>query len=99
MAMLRWTSQDLESLPDDGKRYEIIDGELYVSKQPDWDHQLVCSRVWELLQGSSRQTKAGVAKSAPGVIFDDDNYGAPAAIWMSREQLALALRPAGKLHT
>jgi hypothetical protein len=24
---LRWTSADLELLPDDGKRYEIIDGE------------------------------------------------------------------------
>jgi hypothetical protein len=29
---LRWTSADLEVLPDDGKRYEIIDGELYVSR-------------------------------------------------------------------
>ena len=37
---LRWTSADLELLPDDGKRYEIIDGELYVSKQPNWYHQL-----------------------------------------------------------
>lgn len=25
----RWTSEDLKSLPDDGSRYEIIDGELY----------------------------------------------------------------------
>ena len=30
----RFTSADLELLPDDGKRYEIIDGELYVSRQP-----------------------------------------------------------------
>lgn len=30
----RWTSADLELMPDDGKRYEIIVGELYVSKQP-----------------------------------------------------------------
>ena len=99
MAMLRWTSQDLESLPDDGKRYEIIDGELYVSKQPDWHHQLVCSRVWELLQVWSRQTKAGVANSAPGVIFADDDDVAPDVIWISREQLALALQPDGKLHS
>ena len=32
---LRWTSADLEVLPDDGKRYEIIDGELYVSPSRD----------------------------------------------------------------
>ena len=99
MAMLRWTSQDLESLPDDGKRYEIIDGELYVSKQPHLDHQLVCSRVWELLQIWSRQTKGGVAIFAPGVIFADDDDVAPDVIWISREQLAIALQPDGKLHS
>ena len=31
---LRWTSAALALLPDDGKRYEIIDGELYVSRPP-----------------------------------------------------------------
>ena len=31
-----WMSADLELLPDDGKRYEIIDGELHVSKQAGW---------------------------------------------------------------
>ena len=35
----RFTSADLESFPDDGKRYEIIDGELYVSKQPHFLHR------------------------------------------------------------
>jgi hypothetical protein len=36
----RLTSADLELMPDDGKRYELIEGELYVSRQPDWHHQL-----------------------------------------------------------
>ncbi len=38
MKTLRWTSQDLELLPDNGKRYEIIEGELYISQQPHWYH-------------------------------------------------------------
>ena len=29
--MRRWTLADLEGLPDDGSRYEIIDGELYAT--------------------------------------------------------------------
>src|SRR5260370_17200838 len=99
MAMLRWTSQDLESLPDDGKRYEIIDGELYVSKQPDWHHQLVCLRLGGLLDAWSLQTKAGMANAEPGVIFADDDDVAPDVIWISREQLAIALQPDGKLHS
>jgi hypothetical protein len=37
-----FTSRDLDAFPDDGKRYEIIDGELYVSGHPNYYHQLVC---------------------------------------------------------
>ena len=41
----RFTSADLDAFPDDGKRYEIIDGELHVSKQPHLYHQVICSDV------------------------------------------------------
>jgi Uma2 family endonuclease len=33
-----WTYDDLFALPDDGKRYEIIEGELYEMPSPTWDH-------------------------------------------------------------
>jgi Uma2 family endonuclease len=98
MKTFHWTSRDLEILPDDGKRYEIIDGELYVSKQPHKHHQLVCARVWELLQIWSRQTKAGEAVIAPGLIFADDNDVAPDVTWMSRERLATTSQEDGKYH-
>ena len=42
----RWTSADLDALPDDeGKRYEIIDGELFVSTTPHFYHQQICSKL------------------------------------------------------
>ena len=47
---LRWTSADLELLPDNGNRYGIIDGELYVSKQPHWHHQKICVRLSAFLE-------------------------------------------------
>jgi hypothetical protein len=37
----RWNSADLELLPDNGNRYEIIDGELLVTRAPHWQHQNV----------------------------------------------------------
>jgi Uma2 family endonuclease len=99
MQGIRWTSQEMNILPDDeSKRYEIIDGELYVSKQPHVHHQLVCSRIWELLQQWSRQTKAGLAVNAPGVIFADDNDVAPDVMWISLERQARALQADGKYH-
>jgi Uma2 family endonuclease len=95
----RWTSADLEVLPDDGKRYEIIDGELYVSKQPHWHHQNVCGDLYAALKAWSLQTGAGRPSLAPGVIFAEDDDVAPDVVWVSRERLATALAADGKLHS
>jgi len=95
---LRWTSADLEVLPDDGKRYEIIDGDLLMSKQPHWHHQFVSGQAFAELQAWSRQTGAGQANIAPGVIFADDDDVAPDVVWISRDRRALALQPDGHLH-
>ncbi len=80
---LRWTSADLETLPDDGKRYEIIEGELYVSKSPHYEHQRACSNLTEFLGVWSRKTKLGRAVIAPGVIFADDDDVIPDVAWAS----------------
>jgi len=36
-----WTYEDLLTLPDDGRRWEIIDGELYELTAPNLDHAAV----------------------------------------------------------
>lgn len=38
-ASTNWTAERVRALPDDGKRYEVIDGELYVTPTPTWEHQ------------------------------------------------------------
>jgi Uma2 family endonuclease len=98
MTSLNYTSKDLELLPDNGKRYEIIDGELYMSKQPHWHHQFVGLRISMFLQMWNDQTKAGIANYTPGLIFDDDEDVVPDVVWISRQRLAAALQSDGKLH-
>ena len=98
MKRLLWTIYDLDFLPNDGSQYEIIDGELYVSTQPHYYHQRVCGLVFKLLDNWSEQTEAGEANLAPGLIFAEDDDVAPDVIWTSRERLATALQPDGKLH-
>lgn len=95
---LRWSSADLDAMPDDGKRYEIVDGELYVSKQPHWHHQVVCGQMFALLQEWSLRMAAGGANIAPGVIFDDDDDVVPDVVWASTQRLAASLRADGKLY-
>lgn len=48
-ARVRWTSNDLDLLPDKTVTYEIVDGQLFVSGLPQWNHQLTCSLLSEHL--------------------------------------------------
>ena len=52
---VRWTTADLELMPDNGTRYEIIDGELFMSKQPHWHHQETANKI-----GIERRAGCGV---------------------------------------
>jgi Uma2 family endonuclease len=53
-----WTVDMLDSLPDDGQRYEIVDGELFVTPAPAPRHQLV---VLELLRAIASYLDGSVA--------------------------------------
>jgi Uma2 family endonuclease len=44
-----WTWGDLQEIPDDGHRYEIVDGSLHVSPSPSRPHQVAASRLVRLL--------------------------------------------------
>jgi Uma2 family endonuclease len=95
---MRWTSADIEALPDDGARYEIIDGELYMSKQPHLYHQFVCGRFVYQLGKWNEETGLGEVVIAPGLIFAEDDDVAPDLVWISNDSLKAAFEPDGKLH-
>lgn len=56
---LGWISADLEVLPDDGTRYEMIDGELCVSRLSHWNHQAVSGQC-------ARCSSSRACRPAPG---------------------------------
>ena len=45
-----WNAEMVRALPDDGKRYEVVDGELFVSPAPGPAHQEVLQRLFLLIQ-------------------------------------------------
>ena len=47
-----WTRHERDALPDDGNRYELIDGVLIVSPAPQWRHQRASMRLSVVLIGA-----------------------------------------------
>lgn len=81
---LRWTIQDLEGFPDDGKRYEIIDGELFVTRAPHWEHQDLALGLCTALRQWSKQVGLGQASFTPGIIYSDADNVIPDVVWVSQ---------------
>ena len=63
-----WTVDDLEQLPDDGNRYEILHGELLVTPLPSNGHQGVAARLMGHLM-RWRDARADWAIRSPGGVY------------------------------
>ena len=64
----RYRIADSEQIePVEGKRYEIIDGEPYVTHAPSWRHQYPCSQINTALGNWSSETQLGTTLQVPGV--------------------------------
>ncbi|MGL4619910.1 Uma2 family endonuclease [Chroococcidiopsis sp.] len=92
-----WTTADLELFPDNGNRYEIIDGELFVTRAPHWKHQNACARIIIVLGLWSQTTGLGEVVPAPRVIFSNTDAVIPDIVWASNERLSVLLDEAGHL--
>ncbi len=94
---LLWTSADLELMPDNGNRYEIINGELFVTRAPHWKHQTTCGRFFTALDMWSIATKSGKTAMGAGVIFGDKDDVIPDVVWVSKEKYEILIDQAGHL--
>jgi Uma2 family endonuclease len=94
---LRWTISDVDALPDNGSRYEIIDGELFVSKAPHWHHQATVNSVAFALTRWTLADDAGLVLPGPGIVYADDEAVIPDVVWMSKARMQALLGEDGKL--
>lgn len=81
------TYDDLANLPDAGKRYELLEGELVVRPAPLRRHQRA---IWALTLLLSRAQNAGLGEVfiAPfDVVFDRHTVTEPDALFVRRERL------------
>jgi Uma2 family endonuclease len=77
--MLRrpWTVADLEELPDDGNRYEVVDGQLLVTPSPSLRHQHAAFELAVLLREYLRREPVGQVVIAPAeIVFSESRADA-----------------------
>lgn len=87
---LRLTYEDFCHLPDDGKRYEIINGELFVTPSPRRAHQEVVTNLTYYLTQYAKDKGAGKVYVAPfDVVFSRFDVVEPDVLFISNERLSV----------
>ena len=81
------TVADVESLPDDGNRYEIVDGELFVSSSPSFLHQTVLALLLNAILNYLHGNSIGYVAPGVGVIFDEHNAVIPDLLYVSKVRM------------
>lgn len=87
MTLPRLTNADLEAMPEDGNRYEVIDGELYVSSAPGFLHQTVLTNIVGAFLDYLREHPIGRIVPGVGVIFDDYDCVIPDLVFATHERM------------
>ena len=74
-------------MPEDGNHYEIIEGELFVSRAPSLAHQQVVFKFMSALGNYLHENPLGMVWPGPGVIFSTFCGVIPDVIYISNERL------------
>jgi Uma2 family endonuclease len=86
----RWTYADWEKLPDDGNRYEIIDGVLYMTTTPSYFHHWITKQLYRFLGTPAEDQGIAEAGWAPiGVLMPGCEPVIPDFFLIRRERIAI----------
>ena len=73
----QWTYADYARLPEDGQRYEVIRGHLYVTPAPGFDHQYVITRLHLTFSRFVDENQLGFVLGAPFDVLLPDGIATP----------------------
>jgi Uma2 family endonuclease len=84
------TYEDYCGLPEDGLRYEIVDGMLFAEPSPRRGHQEAVGNLFAILHAHVRAHGLGKVYVAPfDVILDEKNVVVPDLVFVSRDRLGI----------
>jgi len=77
----RLSFADLERMPEDGRRYELYDGELSEVPSPTLRHQRIVMNLMEALREVERRTGGLVCISPIDLVLDAHNVVQPGVVY------------------
>ena len=88
---IRYTADDLEFMPEDDNRYEIIGGNLFVSRAPHLDHQRTITNLLFQFELYLQKNPIGIVVTTPGVIFSKEDAVIPDLVFATNETVEKAV--------
>jgi Uma2 family endonuclease len=85
------TVADLDACPDDSNRYELIDGELFVSRAPGIPHQRILLNLEISLSEYLKTDPVGILVPGAGAIFSDYDAVIPDLAFVRNERWDLVV--------
>ncbi len=82
---IRYTVDDLEFMPEDTNRYELIGGKLFVSRAPHLDHQRTVTNLIIAFGEYLKKNPIGEIFTTPGVIFSPKDAVIPDLVFATHE--------------
>ncbi|MEQ1858025.1 MAG: Uma2 family endonuclease, partial [Longimicrobiales bacterium] len=83
-----WTYSEYARLPDDGNRYEVIDGEVCVTPAPGPKHQKIAATLYIALQRYVDQHPVGELLWDVDLLFVSGQYLRPDMVFVPTSSLA-----------
>ena len=83
-----WTYEAYAALPEDGRRYEIVQGVLMMTPAPEPVHQGIMGEIYDFLRSQIFNTKRGLVLTAPiDVVFSEGMNTQPDVLVLLKEHL------------
>lgn len=84
---IAYTVDDLDFMPDDTNRYELIGGKLFVSRAPHLDHQRTITNILAVFIRYLDKNPLGEIFTTPGVIFSPKDAVIPDLVFATHETI------------
>jgi Uma2 family endonuclease len=89
-----FTYEDFVHFPDDGQRYELVDGEVYVTPAPSTRHQAIVLRIARFIADHLDQHGGGRVFVGPvDIVLSDTNVVEPDVVVVAAAEVGRITKP------